>query len=63
MDKYYECEDCKRRFETPHIWKTTYESYYGAPIDSHTPLNIEVCPYCKSLYIEELDIEDEERSE
>ncbi len=58
MTKYYECESCEKHFEHPHIWKTTYESYYGAPIDSHTPLNIEVCPYCKSLDIEQKEEED-----
>lgn len=52
----YKCRDCKKEFEEPNIKKTTYELYYGVASEfpNHTPLELEVCPFCGSDNIEKV---------
>lgn len=51
------CYNCNEDFYEPDEKSTTYESYYGvaSEFESHTPITIEVCPYCGSDEIEECD--------
>lgn len=52
---YYKCRDCGEIFDEPRVKQTTYESYYGAPFESRTPLTLWLCPACG----EEVDEDDE----
>jgi hypothetical protein len=61
----YKCKCCGKKFESPKVEKTTYESYYGVSsmFSYGSPLVIEMCPKCESEdfveYYEEEEDEDE----
>lgn len=58
----YHCFNCNEDFYEPEKVHTTYERYYGVSDEFryHTPMTIDVCPYCGSDEIEEMDDDEEE---
>lgn len=54
MPVYY-CTNCSNVFDEPHIVRTSYEAYYGAPVSSFTPLTLYTCPRCGNEDLEEQD--------
>lgn len=58
----YICNECGERFDEPEIESTTYEDYYGVGSEfiGKTHLEVEICPYCGSEDIDEVDDEEEE---
>lgn len=57
----YRCDECLEMFEEPIIHETTWESYYGvaSEFSNGTYLRLELCPYCGSDVIEEIEKEEE----
>ena len=54
----YRCEDCGKKFEKPISKTMTYEDYYGVSDlfnSSKGHITIELCPYCSSEDLEEID--------
>lgn len=53
----WRCYNCGEDFSDPSTEHTTYERYYGVSgeFGNHTPISLEVCPYCGSDEIEEMD--------
>lgn len=53
----YRCNDCGELFDTPRIYETTYESFYGVSDEfpSSTYLKLELCPNCGCDDIDEED--------
>lgn len=58
----YICNECGENFDEPEIESTTYEDYYGVGSDfiGKNYLEVEICPYCGSEDIDEVDDEEEE---
>jgi len=57
----YKCWNCNKEFDEPEIEKTSYEDLYG--IDdglSRNPIDLEVCPYCKSDQVFEIEEPEQE---
>ena len=46
----YRCLNCKKTFDKPLLYETTYEKYFGvvSEFDSYTNMQYEVCPYCEN---------------
>ncbi len=53
----YVCNNCGADFAVPDKVHTTYESYYGVSGEFryHTPITLDVCPYCGDDDFEEDD--------
>lgn len=60
----YRCNECGELFETPRIYETTYEMFYGISDDipSSTYLRLEICPHCGEEDFEEMEEEYEFRT-
>ena len=60
----YRCEDCGRYFYEHEMAQrhTTYETSYGVSglFNTSNDLTIDVCPYCGSEWIEEIEEEEED---
>ena len=57
----YRCNDCSGTFEEPNIHTWNAADYYGVEKNGHDKmLQIDVCPFCGSEDIEELDDEETE---
>ena len=58
----FKCDNCDSIFETPSIYHTSYEEYYGVGhlFSNSTPLELEVCPCCGEDSFEEYKEEEEE---
>ena len=57
----YKCNDCRETFEEPNIHTWNAADYYGVEKNGHDQmLQIDVCPFCGSEDIEELDDEETE---
>lgn len=54
----FRCKNCEQTFEEPLLKETTYEFWYGAPLESRTYLLLELCPFCKSDEFEEEEEEE-----
>lgn len=54
----FKCKNCEQTFEEPLLKETTYEFWYGAPLESRTYLLLELCPFCKSDEFEEEEEEE-----
>lgn len=53
----YKCDNCSERFDEPETEYTTYESYFGVSslFPNSTPMTLQVCPYCGSEDIDEIE--------
>jgi hypothetical protein len=61
----YKCCNCGRYFDEDEalIEHSSYESYYDAPLYTHTPLEIIRCPFCHDDELEEIEEEGENEDE
>lgn len=65
METMYKCSCCDEIFEEHQIKvvKTTYENYYGIPLEQYQisrSLEISTCPFCDSEEIKEYEEEEDE---
>lgn len=53
MSEHYKCKNCGRTFHEKYVMTkhTSHEAIIG--LSGHTPLDLSVCPYCRSEDIEE----------
>lgn len=58
----YICNECGENFDEPEVEPTTYEDYYGVGSDfiGKNYLEVEICPYCGSEDIDEVDEDEDE---